>query len=357
MKPLTLLIKPAAGLCNMDCAYCFYKTARAGKENARMTHETADALIQKIRAYRPSALSVAFQGGEPLLAGLPFFRRFILRLKAAVSCPVGFSLQTNGLLIDDAFASFFKEHGFLIGVSLDGDAKTNGRYRKDREGNGVFPRVMNAIGVLQKHGVEFNILSVVDDENAKDIARTYAFFKEQGLSYLQFIPCVDEGNGVSLFPERYEAFLKTLFDLWYDDFVNGRYVSVRSIDNYIRILLGEAPESCANRGVCGGYFVVEADGNVYPCDFYCKDEYLLGTVFDPEPFAFNETYRAFAAPSAAIHAHCRDCAYRVLCRGGCRRDRTEDGTRNVYCNAYQRFFAYAADRLENAARVLLSPVT
>lgn len=350
MKHLTLLIKPAAGLCNMSCGYCFYRAASEGRDNRVMTQDTADELIRKIGAFRPSALSVVFQGGEPTLAGLDFFRTFVKKVKETVVCPVGFSLQTNGLLIDDNWAAFFRENGFLIGVSLDGDRRTNDRYRLDKNGEGVLPKVLSAVAVLEKHGVAFNILSVVDDKNANDVETTWRYFRKHGFKYLQFIPCIDEGGGVSLSPERYEAFLKTSFDLWYDELLSGEYVSVRHIDNYVGVLMGRPPESCAMCGVCGGYFVVEADGDIYPCDFYCKEEYWLGSVFDEAPFGPGEKQRRFIEASKLIHERCGTCRYYVLCRGGCRRDRTEDFTKNRYCEAYKSFFAYAAERMERAAR-------
>ncbi len=335
MQPLTLLIKPAAGLCNLQCGYCFYRAASETRENKIMSGETVDVLVEKISAFRPSELSVSFQGGEPTLAGLPFFQSFVKKLKESVRCPVQFALQTNGLLIDDAFVAFLGENGFLTGLSLDGDRETNDRYRTGPNQNSTFAQVLSAASVLQKHGAAFNILSVIDDKNAAEIERTYAFFKAQGFGFLQFIPCVEEGTA-SLSAKAYEAFLKTSFDLWYDDFEKGRYVSVRHIDNYIGILLGLPPENCAMRGVCGSYFVVEANGDLYPCDFYCKAPFRLGSVYDEAPFANSEKQQAFTAESGVIHKHCKDCRYYVLCRGGCKRERTDRFTKNKYCEAYYR---------------------
>ena len=353
MKSLTLLIKPAAGLCNMRCSYCFYRAASEPRENRVMTQETVDALIEKIRAYRPLSLSVLFQGGEPTLAGLPFFKAFSKKIREALSCPVSYALQTNGLLLDDAFAAFLRKNDVLVGLSLDGDRRTNDRCRLDQNGRSTFSQVLAAASLLQKHGVAFNILSVIDDQNALEIDATYSFFKAQGFSCLQFIPCVDEGVG-SLSANAYEAFLKKCFDLWYADFQNGRYVSIRHIDNYIGILLGHPPENCAMCGICGNYFVVEANGDLYPCDFYCKAAYRLGSVFDDAPFEANETQRRFVEASRVIHAHCKTCRYYALCRGGCRRDRIDGFTKNQYCAAYYNFFDYAADRMVQAAKVILA---
>jgi len=350
MQPLTLLVKPASGLCNLQCTYCFYKA----HENTVMAPETVDLLIQKIRAFQPSALSVVFQGGEPLLAGLAFFRAFVKKLNAAVDAPVSFALQTNGLLLDDDFAAFFRAHDFLVGISLDGDQTTHDRYRRAPDGSSVFSRILQAIKALEAHGVAYNILSVVTDESAREIDRTWRFFRSRGFRFLQFIPCLAAG-GVSLSAENYAFFLQRLFDLWYDAWEQGEYISIRHIDNYIRMLLGEPPETCAMCGVCGSYFVVEADGSLYPCDFYCTDTDRLGSVFDDAPFRENDTRRVFVAASRAIHAHCKGCRYHALCRGGCRADRSADGTHNRYCAAYRAFFDHALEPMLRVAKQLCGP--
>ncbi|MBR4765628.1 MAG: SPASM domain-containing protein [Clostridia bacterium] len=352
MKNLVLLVKPAAGLCNMNCRYCFYRSASGSRENRIMQKETVDKLISRVAEYEPSSLCVMFQGGEPTLAGLDFFEYFVSKTKKNISVPVSYSLQTNGLLVDDAFAKFFKKNNFLLGVSLDGGRKTNDRYRVDKNGNGVLPQIMNSISVLNKHRVDFNILSVVDDENAKDIENTFAYFRKHGFGFLQFIPFIDEGNGVSLSAESFEMFLKKSFDLWYEDYINSRYISIRHIDNYINILLGRPPESCAMCGTCGHYFVVEANGDIYPCDFYCRDEYKLGNVSDDSPFEISEKHKGFIEESFLIHQNCKTCKYYILCRGGCKRDRINGFTENKYCGAYYAFFEYASDRMREIAQNL-----
>ncbi len=352
MDNLTLLIKPAAGLCNMNCKYCFYKSASEKRENSIMTKGTVDELIRKIKAYQPSALSVMFQGGEPTLAGLDYFEYFVESVKENIKSPVHFALQTNGSLIDESFARFFKRNDFLIGISLDGSRKTNDRYRLNKKGEGVTPQILSACNLLKEYGVDFNILSVIDDENAKDIESTWQYFKKHGFGYLQFIPYVDEGRGISLNERAYADFLKKSFDLWQEEWDKGNYISVRHIDNYINILLGNPPESCAMCGVCGSYFVVEANGDLFPCDFYCKEEYKTGSIFDKAPFEINAKQKAFIEKSHIIHESCSSCKYYALCRGGCRRDRTDGYTKNKYCKAYKEFFDYASDRMVNTARGL-----
>lgn len=352
MKNLTLLVKPAAGLCNMNCGYCFYRAESAGRENRIMSRETVDELIRKIKEYHPWNLHIIFQGGEPTLAGLDYFEYFTENIKKNVGTKVMYSLQTNGLLIDRKFAAFLNKYPFLVGVSLDGNRTTNDRYRVDKNGESVLPQVLTAINLLDKNDVPYNILSVVDDRNAEEIDSTYAYFKKHGFYNLQFIPCIDEQDGIGLSAGAYEKFLKRLFDLWYADFDPDWFVQIRHLNNYIDILSGFEPENCAMRGVCGGYFVVEANGDIYPCDFYCRDENRLGSIFDDNPFESNEKHRAFIEESGIIHENCRECRYYRLCRGGCRRDRTDGLTKNKYCTAYYNFFEYSYDRLEEAAKAI-----
>lgn len=338
----------------MNCGYCFYRSASEGRENRIMSKETAGLLIDKIVQYGPWELSVIFQGGEPTLAGLDFYEYFIKRAKEKIKANISYSMQTNGLLIDDGFAKFLGKNKFLVGVSLDGARKTNDRYRLDAEGNSVLPQTLAAINTLDKHGVMFNILSVVDNENAADIDSTYKYFKKHGFNELQFIPYVDECGGISLSPEAYEAFLKRVFDLWYEDFNPDDFINIRHISNYMDITAGYPPENCAMCGVCGNYFVVEANGDIYPCDFYCKEEYKLGNIADESPFGESEKHKRFVEESLIIREHCKECRYYNLCRGGCRRDRINGLTENKYCKAYYNFFEYSTDRLEKATEALLN---
>ena len=349
MKELSLLVKPAAGLCNMDCGYCFYRSASEERENRIMSLETTDLLIERIAEYGADRTLIAFQGGEPTLAGPGYFRNFAEKVRQKSIRRVSYSIQTNGILIDREFAELFSKNGFLVGVSLDGNRKTNDRYRLDKNGNSVLARVLGAVSLLEKQGVPYNILSVIDDKNAAEIDSSYNYFKKHGFSYLQFIPYVDEHPEISLSQETYCSFLKRLFDLWYEDYKKGNFVSVRQIENYLFILSGLQPENCAMCGICGNYFVVESNGDIYPCDFYCREEYRLGNIRDDRPFEISEKQKDFIRQSEIIHGHCKSCKYYHLCRGGCRRDRINGFTENRYCRAYYDFFEYAAERLEKVA--------
>ena len=194
---------------------------------------------------------------------------------------------------------------------------------------------------------------MVTCETAENIERIYRFYKSKGFKFWQFIPCLDplgEERGKhahSLTPERYEQFLKKLFDCWYDDFMKGNYISIRHFDNRINMLMGKPPESCGMSGVCNCYFVIEADGSVYPCDFYVLDKYKLGNIQNMSfSYLMNQPVsHEFVEESRIAYDKCKDCKHYNVCRGGCRRDRLDNPADNYYCSALYNFFDYAMERM------------
>lgn len=370
MKPLHLLIKPASSLCQLRCGYCFYhdvSTYRAVPSYGLMSEATQEQLISRVFAEADGPVTLAFQGGEPTLAGLPYYQRLVdcVDQYNQKKWPVQYALQTNAQVIDESWAAFLAKHHFLVGVSLDGDKALHDAQRRYPDGHGSFQTVMKALSLLERHQVETNILTVVHAGVARHIDRIYRFFSRSHLHYLQFIPCltpfgVDPADvPYALTAKRYGEFLKRLFDLWYDDFMAGRYVSIRHFDNWVRMVAGEWPELCGMTGRCTCQLVVEADGSVYPCDFYVTDEWKLGDIATSTlmELAESETSRRFVETSLNLPDQCRECQWLPLCRGGCRRDRfAQDGLAgpaglNQFCDAYRIFFPYAASRLEQLAQI------
>lgn len=366
MPPLHLLIKPASGLCNMRCRYCFYADETQNREVASygiMTTETLEQVVAKALEAASGECTLAFQGGEPTLAGLPFFQAVVDTVKKYNRKKLGihYAIQTNGYVMDDEWAGFFAKHHFLVGLSLDGNKETHDQLRPDADGKGTYRAVMHAAQLLERHRVEYNILTVVTAQTAKNIGSIYGFYKKSGFRYQQYIPCLDPLGEVrgqhpySLTPQGYEYFLKTLFDRWYQDIVRGEFAYNRYFENLVGMLLGYPPESCGMQGSCTRQLVVEADGGVYPCDFYVLDEYRLGSL-TTDSFAELEAKRdalGFIRQSAVVEPACKECRWYPLCRGGCRRDRDQmDGTlgQSYYCSAYKAFFAYAVPRLEMIAK-------
>ena len=367
MPPVNVLIKPASSACDMNCTYCFYRDVARNREDAfagMLSLETMERLVKAAMEYAEGSCTFAFQGGEPTLAGLDFYRG-VLELQKRYARPgvtVHNSIQTNGYRIDEEWARFFAGERFLVGLSLDGPADLHNLNRRDRQGKGTFNRVLHAAKLFDKHGVEYNVLCVLTGKNARSIGQIYSFCKKQGFRWLQFIPCLEplgEEPGrepYHLSAEAYGEFLIRLFDLWFRDLEKGEYISIRQFDNWLSILLGSRPEACDMAGHCSVQFVVEGDGGVYPCDFYVLDQWRLGTVGEDDFARIREsgTARQFVEASLEVPQECRSCPAYALCRNGCRRTRVvrPDGTtgRSRYCEAYRRFFSERGEAQLRAAR-------
>ena len=275
---------------------------------------------------------------------------------------VSYAFQTNGILLDEAWAEWFAENHVLVGISLDGPKEIHDRFRVDRDGKGTFQRVMAAIRLLKKRGVEYNVLTVVTAGSARNGRHVYNFFKKNDLSYQQYIECLDPMNETpgqrdySLTPERYEMSLKNVFDAWYLDLRAGRYVYNRYFENLLLMLGGQPPESCSLQGSCGPQWMFEADGSVYPCDFYVLDEWRLGSILDDD-FPRMEQRReelGFVARCRQVPEECRNCRWFGLCRNGCCRHREAGqgpANQNYFCSAYRNFLEYAYPRLMEIAKV------
>lgn len=360
MQHLTILVKPASSLCNMRCDYCFYHDVAKNREISSygiMSDDTLDTLIRRAFAFAERSVSFVFQGGEPMLAGIDFYRSVIKyqRKYNSRGITVYNTIQTNATLIDDEFAAFFKEHSFLVGVSLDGNRALHDKYRHFPEGKGSYERVSAGIEHLKNHRVDFNAIAVISKDSAASPKEVYAALREYG--YLQFIPLIDDFGGgeaeFSLSAEDYGKFLTEVFDLYYRDIISDRYVSVRDFDSYVNMLRGYPPSSCAMQGKCGGYFTVEADGGVYPCDFYVTDEYKIGNVKDSSFFSLakSEKLCGFIEGSVHIDAKCQKCRWLPLCRGGCRRHREPFPSLTKYCEAYSFFFEKCYDKMIAIAKL------
>lgn len=358
MKDINLLIKPASGNCNMRCRYCFYgdelrKRESSGRGMMRM--ETAENLIKKALSYADGSCTFAFQGGEPTLRGLDFFRAFtdIVNKYGAGRRNLHYAIQTNGLLLNEEWAVFLKENGFLVGLSIDGGSEVHNLNRVDASGAGTHSRVMNSARLLARYEVPFNVLTVVTSRAARNITSIYHFYQKNHLLYQQYIPCLDPifeprgGNSYSLSPESFGDFLIKLFDLWYADREKGRFLYIHYFENLAGILLGHPPASCGMMGVCSEQNVIEADGSVYPCDFYALDNYLLGNINTDSIEELNLRRQPFLQDSRKGLEKCRSCRYGAVCRGGCRRDRQglSDIEDNYLCAGYRKFFDHALPKL------------
>ena len=372
MPALSLLIKPASGNCNMRCRYCFYADELDNREirsYGKMSVDTMHTIVDKAMEYGDYECTIAFQGGEPTLAGLDFYRDLVAYVTAHENpkkLKIHYALQTNGYLINEEWAEFLGKNHFLVGVSLDGLKEIHDRYRLDAAGKGTYQRVISAIRLLEKHQVEYNILTVVTAATARNGQKIYNYFKKNHFGYQQYIECLDpigEEPGqheYSLTPEKYGEFLKSMFDAWYLDMRSGTYVYNRYFENLMMIMAGQQPESCNMRGVCGKQWVFEADGSVYPCDFYALDQWRLGNIQENsfEEMDEKRDELGFIQWSMRQQEDCQKCRWFGLCRNGCRRNRepvtAEHTNRNYFCKSYQMFFEYAYPRLEEIYQLYMA---
>jgi len=359
-----VMVKPTGALCNLNCEYCFFlkKAGLYPESKFHMSEEVHDAYItQLFSAHRGSPVTVAWQGGEPTLMGLDFFKRSIKFQKSIVrpGVTVENTFQTNGILLDDEWCRFFHKNNFLIGLSLDGPKELHDVYRKDRGGKGSFDRVMKAVRLLQKHKVEFNILCTVNSKNADQPLEVYRFFRDKARTpYIQFIPIVErdnetgyqEGSRVterSVKPAQYGRFLTEIFDEWVKRDVGKTFVL--NFDGALAGWLDMAGTVCIFGPTCGLGVALEDNGDLYSCDHFVEPKYFLGNILEtplPELVASEKQRRFGLDKRDTLPRYCQKCEFVFVCNGECPKNRfveTPDGEAglNYLCEAYIDFFKHA----------------
>jgi uncharacterized protein len=391
------MAKPSGSDCNLDCAYCFYlEKAALYRESSRhrMSDEVLEMYVQQYIDATPMESDVAFtwQGGEPTLLGFEFYERAVqLQQRHGEGRSITNSFQTNGLLIDDAWCAFFKQHDFLIGLSLDGPASIHDEYRITVGGRPSHALVMHALRLLQKHGVRYNVLACVNNRSSQAPLDVYRFLRDSGVEYMQFIPIVERlpdardrevgltlrapGGKVlsaalpeadaqvtdwSVQPERYGTFLSTIFDEWVKRDVGKIFVMnfEWALANYM-----ERPgASCHHQPTCGNAVVVEHNGDVYACDHYVYPEYHLGNLGTGELRSMMELPQQEHFGMAKLNTlpqQCRRCNMVKGCWGGCPKHRfvqSEDGEAglNYLCKGYYRFFSHSLPWLKALSQIMES---
>jgi uncharacterized protein len=365
-KPLnSILIKPAGPDCNLSCSYCFYsgKSSLFPDSNKhRMSDDMLTELIRQIMDHAGENIGIAWQGGEPTLMGLPFFRKAIEQIsRFGKNQSIGNGLQTNGFLIDKEWVRFLRQYNFLVGLSLDGPQHIHDRYRCTKDGKGTWSTVTDRAKLMLDEGVSVNALAVVTDYAAGFPEEIYNFYKGLGLNYMQFIPYVDPaptnpGKSISFSAsaEKYGLFLNTLFDLWLDDFLDGaQTTSIRFFDSVLHSYVGLTPPECTLLEECGNYVVVEHNGDVFSCDFFVEPEWKLGNIKEMQLLEMlnSERQGAFGAMKRRLPDECMACKWLCHCRGGCIKERiglNHEGM-SSQCESYRMFFGYADARLTNLA--------
>lgn len=334
IKNMTVMIKPASSLCNLRCKYCFYADVSSLREVEScgiMTREVMQATIDSTLGglVGGDSINFAFQGGEPTVAGLDYFKSFIEYVKSKnTKARVSYALQTNGIVLDDNWCAFLKEHNFLVGLSMDGAAQYHDANRVNPAAEGTYKIVKTAKSLLEKHGVEYNILTVLTAEIARHPQKIWQWIKQENIAYIQFIPCLDEldkppSSPYALTPQRFAQFYITLFKLWLAELKSGKYISVKLFDDVINLIGRGEVNACGLIGKCQTQLVVEADGSVYPCDFYALDEYCLGNMCTQSADEMVKSKQAerFLNREQSDKTNCDGCQYHSICNAGCPRQR------------------------------------
>ncbi|MBR4989433.1 MAG: anaerobic sulfatase maturase [Bacteroidaceae bacterium] len=363
------MVKPIGSACNLDCHYCYYrdKSEIYGGNMPRMSEELLETYIrQYIEGASQQNISFCWHGGEPLMAGLPFFEKAMeLQRKYADGKVIENTLQTNGILVNDDWCRLFKENNFLIGLSLDGPEDIHDAFRRDCGGAPTFARVMRAVELMKKHGVEFNILATVNARSEERGVEVYKFLTSIN-PYIQFLPVVesvrmrpgkrplivspDEEDAVpapwSVSSKGYGKFMCDVFDEWVKYDVGRNFVQL--FDVILGNWCGVPPSLCAFAEVCGDGLVVEHNGDVYSCDHFVYPEYRLGNIATDElatMYSSREQHSFGRDKRDALPMECKRCNYYFLCHGECPKHRFEyakngEPYMNVLCEGYKMFFRH-----------------
>ncbi len=379
-KPLYVMTKPVSSMCNLSCRYCYYlekANLYRNEDKAGRFTMSEDLLERFIRDYIESQtmpqVLFSWHGGEALMRPLSFYKRVVeLQKHYARGVQIDNSIQTNGTLLTDEWCEFFRENGWLVGVSIDGPQEFHDEYRRNKMGQPSFRKVMQGINLLNKHGVEWNALAVVNDFNADYPLDFYNFFKEIGCRYIQFTPIVERfyphkdgrhlaspmDNGkvpladFSVSPEQWGEFLVTLFDEWVKEDV-GKYF-IQLFDATLANWVGQQPGVCTMARTCGHAGVMEYNGDVYSCDHFVFPEYKLGNIRTHTlvEMMYGERQQQFGMDKyAKLPAQCKNCEFLFACNGECPKNRfafTADGEPglNYLCSGYKRYFRHVAPYMD-----------
>ncbi|MCK6262491.1 anaerobic sulfatase maturase [Vibrio sp. ZSDE26] len=367
-----VMAKPSSSLCNLDCDYCFYlekEKLYSSKIKVMDDHTLNNYIKQYIDAQETNHVSFSWQGGEPTLMGIDFFKKAMgLQRKHKGNKVILNTFQTNGILIDSEWCEFFKENNFLVGVSIDGPNTLHDKYRVSRSGRGTHDKVMQCIRLLNEHGVEFNSLTVVNNINCEYPIEVYEHLKSLGVKYMQFIPLVEQeaseitedgltliypGSGYkgtvtpwSVEPRKYGNFLCQIYDKWIVSDVSK--VFVQMFDATLSAHHTGKTELCTFSETCGHAFALESNGDLYNCDHFVYPEYKVGNINDTSIRELNNTPKAVSFGEnkmTALSSDCKKCAYLKLCNGGCPKHQfskspSNENNHNYFCESYKMFFSH-----------------
>jgi uncharacterized protein len=360
LKPFTLLIKPSGSDCNIDCEYCFYKhrDPDAGTGRQRMSKDVLERIVAEYMQTGFGVVGFAWQGGEPTLMGLDFFK-LAVDLQKEYGTPgqqISNKIQTNGLLLDDNWCRFFHDNKFLLGISIDGPEKFHNLYRRDHSGRGTFDKVMQGIENCKKHEVEFNALVVLNNANVEHPDEIFDFLVQNDISYAQFIPCIETDDATnkptdfSITPAQYGSFLCRIFDLWFEH--GPEKMNIRQFDSLTTYHVLGNHTMCTFSKQCTGFVVLEHTGDAYCCEFFIEPQWRLGNILETPlaKLAQSKLKRTFARNKQSISNKCLICRHLDYCRGGCTKDRTRTGEdQSHFCQSYKQLFDHTIPRFKQIA--------
>lgn len=376
-QAFNIMIKPVGSLCNLRCRYCYYldKADIYGGKEPRMTFEMLETFIREyIAANDVPEVLFNWHGGEPLLMGLDFYRKAIqLQEKYASGKRIRNALQTNATLVTAEWADFFRENGFLIGVSLDGPRDVHDCYRAGKGGGSTFERVVKGIAELYKAGVDYNIMTTVNSKSEGRGLEIYQFLKGAGTRFIQFMPVLEhvkdgrivspdeEGSQIapwSVSAEGFGRFLCDIFDYWVRHDVGS--VFINQFDSTLAMWCGEQPGTCTFAQTCGGNSVIEHNGDLYPCDHFVYEDYRIGNVLETDLrtlMASEKQIRFGIDKRNGLPKKCVTCRWYFACHGECpkhRFNRTDSGEPglNALCDGYNMFFSHVAPYMERMKQLL-----
>lgn len=350
------MAKPASSRCNLKCHYCFY----IEKPRQRMMDDiTLERFISQYIAAQPGdEVLFAWQGGEPMLCGLDFYRRVVaLQQRYGAGKRISNSLQTNGVLLNDEWCKFLKQHDWLVGISLDGPADLHDALRQTRHGKPTHHKVMAAIEKLRAHNVAFNLLVVVHHHNSQQPQRLYRYLRELGTPFIQFIPLLERDEQGRLDPLSVSAsawghFLCTIFDIWIREDV-GR-IFIQLFDSTLAVWCGYPSQMCVTSKTCGHAFALEANGDVYQCDHYVYPAWKLGNLQQRSLTDMNGSSEAIdfgRHKQRSLPTACLECPVLQFCNGDCPKHRDESG-KSVLCAGYRHFFSQTSNEMKKMRDVI-----
>ena len=364
-----VMTKPIGPICNLDCEYCFYLDKEKLYPETR-SFRMDDAVLenyvkQYIEAQEVNEVTFAWQGGEPTLMGVGFFRQAI-RYQQKYRRPgmqIQNSFQTNATLLDDEWGEFFKRNKFLIGVSIDGPPEIHDKYRYDKRGHPSSEQVIRGLRILQQHKVDYNILCVVNKHNAEYPKEVYTYFKELGAEFMQFIPAVEHFGGKNVSPRtvtarQYGKFLCAIFDEWVVKDIGRIFVQI--FDVALEAWLGYNPSLCVFNETCGDALAIEHNGDLYSCDHFVTPDYHVGNIAENTIAEMVDStfQRKFGTDKRdTLPEYCRSCEVKFVCNGGCPKNRFiktptgEDGL-NYLCAGYKQFFNHIDEPMKMMAAAL-----